>query len=1326
MSNDHLSVLIIMNSRDDRNVIRQLLLNASERRFSFSEAESGNIGLRMYLQKKAKSKPYDCILLDYRLPDLDAPEILENMGGSDMLESPVVIVNNSSLTVDGPTILSLGAHEIINKDSINRDSLARCIENSIQRFKMNRALQESEERLRLALNAARIGVFDWDIIKDRITWSRRHEELWGFSIGEFSGHYDDFTSRIHPEDLPEVEAGLSRSMANQERFSKDFRVIWPDGSEHWISSLGEFTFGSDGQPLRLRGTVEDITERKHWEQKLQSLNQQLEQRVEERTRAINSILETANDGFLAFDKSGRISKVNDALCRKLGYGESELLNMSIADIDMQRSLAKGEKIHTNRIKQGLQLYQTHFRRKDGEIIDVEASVNYMDMRTGRVFYFVRDITARLKLEEDFRQTAERLALATQVAGIGVWDWWVKDDRLIWDERMYEIYGIQPDTFGSGRQFMMHTLHPEDRELAVSIQNGALKGDQDNFHDQFRILRPDGTVRHIESAGRFFKDEKGDLIRVLGVKMDITERKRAEEALRVSEARLEFALQNSAIGAWELDLQDFTTQRTSIHDRIYGYETMLPCWTYQLFLEHVLPEDRPKVDRIFHEALAARTDWNFECRIRRPDGKVRWLYCAGGHLLGSKGNLDTVSGIVQDITERKLQEEALLEKEREYRTLIENLPVGIVVHAPDTAILISNSMASYLLGLTDDQLRGKTAMDPAWRFLREDGTPLPFAEYPVNRVLSSDEAFDRKILGIYRSDFLETTWVLSNAYPVHDVEGRIVQVVVAFVDITERKRLTDSLVDAKALAEDASKAKSSFLANMSHEIRTPINAILGLSQLLVLSTDKPNQLDSLAKIQDAGHHLLSLINDILDMSRIEADKLTLNTEEFSPGKLFYQVYAQVHQKAREKGLALHFDIGKLPPMLTGDVNRLRQALLNYLVNAIKFTEQGEISLNAHIVEESATDLLVSLEVADSGIGIADQYLGRLFNAFEQGDNATTRPYEGTGLGLAITRQLARLMGGDAGVESEPGRGSTFWFTARLGKSSGLTPPVTDKTTLPTDEIVLPGEFRGIRILLVEDNRINQDVALAMLRRTGLEVDLAQNGRQALEMVQLKAYALILMDVQMPEMNGFEATRAIRLLPQYQATPILALTARAFTEDRIECQQAGMNDHITKPVDIRTLYSKLKQWLLLKENGTSPALGEGIVDLNSTTLDTGPHPEASATGHPPVLDITVGLSYWQTTESYKEMLGQFADEYAYYADDIAAHIHSGDLHLAAKQAHELNGLVGYLGLMQLAPIAMRLESKLIAEDSLPESLDDLLSNLRQSLARSLAEISAYAKA
>jgi signal transduction histidine kinase/DNA-binding NarL/FixJ family response regulator/HPt (histidine-containing phosphotransfer) domain-containing protein len=497
--------------------------------------------------------------------------------------------------------------------------------------------------------------------------------------------------------------------------------------------------------------------------------------------------------------------------------------------------------------------------------------------------------------------------------------------------------------------------------------------------------------------------------------------------------------------------------------------------------------------------------------------------------------------------------------------------------------------------------------------------------------------------------------------------------------------------------EANRSKSEFLANISHEIRTPLNAIVGLTHLLRRANPAPAQEERLAKIDIAARHLLAIINDVLDLSKIEAGRLQLERSDFSLAALMDHVRSLIAEQAAAKGLAITVDCAGVPQWLSGDATRLRQALLNYASNAVKFTERGSVAMRARVAQEQDDELLLRFEVEDTGIGIAADAMPKLFEVFEQADTSTTRQYGGTGLGLAITRRLAGLMGGEVGVDSELGRGSRFWFTARLGRGRGVLPDDIEAANSAAEAALR--SHAGARVLLAEDTEINREVALELLHAAGLAVDVARNGVEAVAKARTGLYDLILMDVQMPQLDGLAATRAIRMQPGNEQTPILAMTANAFGEHRAACLAAGMNDHIAKPVEPKVLYAVLAKWLRplsARSSDASAPTATGRRDASAPAATQGATPDDDwwlRLAAIPGLDATAGLKYvGGNLSNYVRLLRKFAAEHRNGSARISTPLSAGDLELARTLAHSLKGAAGTLGAVRLQTLAAELQGAL----------------------------------
>ncbi len=551
--------------------------------------------------------------------------------------------------------------------------------------------------------------------------------------------------------------------------------------------------------------------------------------------------------------------------------------------------------------------------------------------------------------------------------------------------------------------------------------------------------------------------------------------------------------------------------------------------------------------------------------RNKNGELFWQAVSISPIRDASGKISHFLGIQEDITLRKQADEALLR----FRAALDSASDGIyLIDCEKMKFIDANRAGWEYLGYEQDELLS----------LGPDAIVPGFSKAELAKRLDEILTNNDPDGAVIRSDHQRKD---GTRFPVetrlHVIESESSKLLVAVShDETEHNRTANELRQAKNTAEAASRAKTDFLSCMSHELRTPMNAITGFTHLLRRAGLAAEQVEWLDKISTSSEHLLSVINDILDLSKIEAGKVVLEQADFKLDAVFGHVESLMREQAGVRDLVFETDQNGVPQWLRGDLTRLRQALLNYVGNAVKFTKQGTIYLRAKTLEERVDQILVRFEVQDMGIGIEPDKLSRLFTAFEQADASTTRKHGGTGLGLSITQHLAHLMGGEAGAESEPDKGSIFWFTAWLARGHGSMPDeMPDMAT--GAETQIHHCHRGARILLVEDNAINCEVAQQLLSGAGLVVETAENGIEAVKMVAATTYDLVLMDVQMPEMDGLEATRIIRSLDDKQNIPILAMTANVFAEDRQACILAGMNDFVAKPIDLEDLFSTISKWL-----------------------------------------------------------------------------------------------------------------------------------------------------
>jgi len=1033
-------------------------------------------------------------------------------------------------------------------------------------------LRESAERLRDANRLAGVGHWRWDIRTNKQIWSEEVFRIYGREPTTEVGHYRELERYFTAESWPPLLAAIESSLANGQPFECDAELVRPDASRAWITVRGVPVVDSERRPVAMRGTVQDVTERKRMQDALRESQDRLQ-----------LLVDHAPAAMAMFDRDMRYLAVSQRWLDDYGLAGRNVIGEShyalFPGIPLQWKAAHRQALAGEVVRAD----EDRFERADGKDQWLRWEVRPWRDGSGAIggiVIFSEDITRRREAEESLAR-AQAAALA------------------------------------EGRAAHLATLRLMEAAQAARTKAEAAQAALERSEADFRLLAenaadcvfwlsPEGGYRYISPA-------------------------------------IETLTGHPSVA--------FTSDPGKMASIIHPQDR-------QAYLDHIAEFDSPETS-------------NLEMRIFHADGRIRWMSHRCKPVYDS-GYFAGRQGVYSDITDRKLAEEHL----RKLSLAVEQSPESIVITDIEGNIEYINESFIRISGYERDEVLGRNP-----RFLQSGKTP-PGSYGALWTALSAGRGWRGEFRNKRKdgSEYVEFAIVT----PIRQSDGRVTHYVAVKEDITEKKRValeldahrhhleelvdrrTEELREAREKADAASQAKSAFVANMSHEIRTPMNAIIGLAHLLRASNLDAEQKDRLAKIDSAAHHLLAIINDILDLSKIEAGRLQLECTDFSLAGVFEQVRALVADAAAAKGLEFVIDFADTPTALRGDPMRLRQSIINFAGNAVKFTERGRVALRARVESEDADGLLFRFEVEDTGVGIAADQLGRLFEAFEQADASTTRKFGGTGLGLAITRRLARLMGGEVGVDSEPGMGSLFWFTARLQRALGEIPG--------TSPMMASNVRAGARILLAEDNPINCEVAVEMLRAVGLTVDVATNGRDAVDLARDRPYDLVLMDVQMPELDGLAATRAIRELAGCEDLPILALTANAYEEDRLACRAAGMNDFVAKPVQPSALYAILAKWI----PGEAATISATVA---SPRANDAPDLQVQLAAIPG-LDLTAGLEMAMgKLPTYLRLLRMFLEGHADDAELLATHLAQGDRDAACRVAHSLKGAAGNIGAVRL---------------------------------------------
>jgi two-component system sensor histidine kinase/response regulator len=956
-------------------------------------------------------------------------------------------------------------------------------------------------------------------------------------------------------------------------------------------------------------------------------------------------------------------------------------------------------------------------RPDQRIVWVESGAVLIDWEgEPAMLGFLTDQTARRQQEEALilSEQHHRQVVDNALEGIVV----MQDGKIVFANRSaQQLSGYGADEL-IGQPFALD-IHPDDQPMVYERHVRRMRGEKVEPRAVFRVVgRRAGNIVWIE-VSTVTIDWEGRPA-ALSFINDVTERKILEDQLKQSLDERETILENSIVGILFLNPAGRVQWANRAMFQIFRADASQP---YDYSLERFYPsrEAYLKTGTEVAQAVSRGAVYETELQMRRDDGSMFWAYLSGRAVNPGDLSRGTV-WVLMDITKRRQLEEALNKSEEHYRQVVNNATECIVV-VQDGRIVFGNPCLWQLIGYTPDEMVGQPFMNAVHR------SDQPMVIDRHMRRLRGEEVEQHYQFRVINRHSGNIIWVQLSAVAI-EWEGR--PATLSFMtDITERKRLEDSLKEsiverirletlqiqselkeaelARRHAEETTHAKSMFLANMSHEIRTPMNAIIGMARLALGTGLDPRQRDYVEKIRSAGLSLLGIINDILDFSKIEAGKLTMERASFNLDDVLANVSNVTGAKAHEKGLEYQFRIPlDVPRGLVGDPLRLGQVLINLINNAIKFTERGEVFVSCKRMEASADTIQLEFTVRDTGIGMSKEQTAKLFRAFSQADESTTRRYGGTGLGLSISKRLVELMGGSIWLESTPGAGTTIHFTAwfglaeaferRLFAPAALHPAAAARAAAP--------RFGNLSILLVEDNEVNQQIAAEMMQQAGIEVDVAENGRIALHMLAAadpEHYGMVFMDVQMPEMDGLEATRRIRADGRFGALPVVAMTAHAMLEERDRCFAAGMNDHLAKPVNPSVLYRAIARWcpqyVLAPEESEIAAITDNAADA----ADAGEAGLAIAG-----LDVRDGLQRTLGNRAfYLQMLERFRDGQRDAAANIRRALGS-ERAVAERFAHTLKGVAGLVGARGIQELSGRLEQAIRAgadEAGLRAMLDEL---------------------
>lgn len=904
-----------------------------------------------------------------------------------------------------------------------------------------------------------------------------------------------------------------------------------------------------------------------------TISQEVYERLLSNEKHYQNIINYSNDLISRHrvDAGSTYISVSNAAYEMMGYLPEELIGThGFSYIHPEDAAQVAEHVNMSLIMSQYATATYRILRKDGSYFWAETVCRYVYDQNGKqveVLAITRDITERKLIEERLQQSEWQMRLITDHTSDFISRHKASGDLnyLYASPACKALLGYEPEEM-LGKEGL-HFVHPEDHsklyDYLLMIENNP----SDSETVIFRFRCKDGTYMWSETICRYTYDDQGELEYIVAVSRDITERREQEKRMEASESRYKSLFEHNPLGINALSLDGkYLGMNASMENILgYSYEDLKD----STFVPVVYPADLDKTNYHFGLAIQGETQ-TYEVRTIHKEGHVVELHVTNVPIYVDN-EVVGVYGIINDITERNHYLTQIKELSNQQELILNSVSEGIFGIDLEGNTTFINPAGSAMLGyevgsmMDKDQLRQIEQSQP-------DGSPALAGDTPILRSLADGQPLYREEAVLWRQD--NSSFLASyRVTPIID-NGERVGAVIVFQDRTEE----NEVIRAREIAEQADRAKSEFLAIISHELRTPMNGMIGMIELLFDTLETEEQREYAEIIIDSNNALLKILNELLDFSKIEAGHMELEYSEVNIQHLFSQVTDIFAMPVLEKKLFMNTHIdAKLPPYIIGDEARLRQVLINLVGNAVKFTDHGGVLVSVHLKPQSNPQLIMmEFSVQDTGHGIPEDQQAKLFQPFSQIGTATNRRYGGTGLGLSICKKIIELMGGSIRVESNANRGATFSFTLTLNAADYPDLPAIVEA-LPEVASAPVSLYGPLRILVAEDNTTNQKVLLTILSKRGYQADLVENGAEAVEAASRKRYDLIFMDVNMPIMDGMEATRRIRKqLPREPVPIIVAVTAFARKEERLLCMESGMQDFVSKPLRVSDIEMQLEKW------------------------------------------------------------------------------------------------------------------------------------------------------